>query len=82
MFRQIDADNDGNISKEELKNIFGGSFVSDERGEQVWDEIMGQVDKDQDGLISFDEFTEAMRDVIDRRATFSLGVQRLNPASV
>jgi len=59
----IDTNDDGHISKEELKNVFGGGHVS-EKGELVWDQIMAQVDKDNDGLISFEEFKEAMSDVV------------------
>ena len=39
---------------------------------------MNEVDKDNDGFISLEEFTEGMRTVIDQRATFAQGVQRLS----
>ena len=69
-FRMLDANSDGQISKDELRAVFGGGHVSG-RGEQVWDEIMQQVDTDNDGSISFVEFTNAMKGVIEHRATFA-----------
>ena len=68
-FRMFDADDDGTISKEELKMVFGGGHVSG-RGEEVWDEIMSEVDKNNDGQIQFEEFEEAMKTVLKMRATF------------
>lgn len=62
-FRMFDADGDGTVSKEELKLVFGGGHVS-QRGEQVWDEIMAEVDKNNDGVISYDEFENAMKYVL------------------
>jgi len=67
-FRMFDTDGDGTISKEELKAVFGGGHVN-QRGEQVWDEIMAEVDKNQDGEISFEEFESGMRKIIQHRAT-------------
>lgn len=62
-FRLIDQNNDNELTKEELKAVFGGGHVS-QRGEAVWDEIMREVDKNDDGVISFEEFEEAMNLVI------------------
>ena len=36
----------------------------------MWDQIVAEVDKNQDGEISFDEFEEAMRNVLSLRASF------------
>ena len=69
-FRLIDQNNDNQLTKDELKAVFGGGHVS-QRGEAVWDEIMREVDKNDDGVISFDEFEEAMNLVIKQRATFA-----------
>ena len=35
-FNMLDANGDGSLSKEELKQVFGGGHVS-QRGEEVWD---------------------------------------------
>ena len=74
-FQMLDLNGDGSISKDELKAVFGGGAVS-QRGEQVWDEIMAEVDKNNDGEISYGEFTEAMTAVLQQRATFADGVTR------
>ena len=63
------------MTKEELKSVFGGGHVS-QRGEAVWDEIMSQVDRNNDGVISFDEFENAMKVVLNQRATFAQGASR------
>jgi len=55
-FRMFDVDGDGTVTKDELKEVFGVAS----RGEEVWDEIMGEVDKNNDGLITYEEFEEAM----------------------
>ena len=71
----FDADGDGTVTKDELKSVFGGGHVS-QRGEDVWDEIMDEVDKNNDGVISFDEFENAMKAVLHNRATFAQGASR------
>ena len=67
-FQIFDKDGDGSISREELKQVFGDGHVS-KRGEQVWDEIMNEVDKNQDGEIQFEEFEEAMKIVLQHHAS-------------
>jgi calcium-dependent protein kinase len=49
-FSIFDKDGDGSISKEDLKQVFGDRRALT-RGESVWDEIMAEVDKNQDGKI-------------------------------
>ena len=55
----IDKDGSGSISKEELKQVFGSGLAST-HGEQIWDDIMKEVDQNQDGEIQFEEFEAAM----------------------
>ena len=71
----FDTDGDGTVTKDELKEVFGGGHVS-QRGEAVWDEIMNEVDKNNDGVISFEEFENAMKVVLGQRATFAQGASR------
>jgi calcium-dependent protein kinase len=53
-FRVFDLDGDGQITKEELHQALSG--VSD----AMVQKMLGEVDTDGDGTISFDEFTEMM----------------------
>ena len=50
--------------------MFGGGNGANQRGEEVWDEIMAEVDKNNDGVISFDEFEQAMKVILVQRASF------------
>eukprot|EP00586_Coscinodiscus_wailesii_P000642 CAMPEP_0172481976 /NCGR_PEP_ID=MMETSP1066-20121228/8212_1 /TAXON_ID=671091 /ORGANISM="Coscinodiscus wailesii, Strain CCMP2513" /LENGTH=211 /DNA_ID=CAMNT_0013244787 /DNA_START=84 /DNA_END=719 /DNA_ORIENTATION=+ len=54
LFVDIDTDKDGKISTDEVKAY----FVSQGQGDQVdIDEVMKHEDKDQDGFISWEEFS-------------------------
>jgi len=70
-FKIFDADGDGSISPQELKNVFGGGTVGFEQGEKVWNEIMSEVDTDRDGVISYDEFKSAMFEILTKQVTFT-----------
>ena len=57
--KSVDLDGDGKISVEELKAIFSGGTLVNENSEEtksVWLKIMQEVDTDNDGNISYDEF--------------------------
>jgi calcium-dependent protein kinase len=56
-FKLLDADNSGTISIEELKHGFDSHG---EKDDEIWKEIMAEADKNKDGQISFEEFTEVM----------------------
>lgn len=60
----LDTDDSGLITIDELKAAFEGSEVKDE---EMWTEIMREVDKNGDGNISLDEFIEAMTGFTKRR---------------
>ena len=47
VFKMIDTNEDGQISREELQSVFGGTTQSEE-GKAIWREIMGQVETDND----------------------------------
>ena len=53
-FKLFDIDGNGSISLEELKN----SFKMIETEEDVWEEIIREVDKNGDGQICIREFME------------------------
>ena len=58
----FDRDGSGSISAEEVRNILGvGKKIG---SEDVWKEIIGQVDGNGDGEISFKEFEEMMRELL------------------
>ena len=52
----FDKDGDGSINKEELKKVFKQIKCD----EEVWEELMKEVDKDNDGEINFREFKMMM----------------------
>lgn len=56
VFDEFDLDKDGFISIFELKQMLGNDQVEDD----VWEEIFGEVDSNQDGRIDFQEFEEAV----------------------
>jgi calcium-dependent protein kinase len=55
-FKMFDKDGSGKISIPELKENFGGDKVPD----SVWKEIIREVDDNEDGEISYQEFKEMM----------------------
>jgi len=65
-FRMFDVNGDGTVTKDELKEVFGGAS----RGEDVWDQIMDEVDKNNDGEISYEEFEDAMMQIIKQKTAF------------
>jgi len=64
----IDANGDGELTKDELKAVFGGGHVS-QRGEEVWDDIMKEVDHNSDGVITIEEFESAMRQIVNKQSS-------------
>lgn len=65
VFRLIDSDNSGTISVEELKAVFEPE--GHEKDAELWIEIMEEVDKDGDNVISYREFLDAMTAVLKHR---------------
>jgi len=60
-FRVFDRNGDGNISKEELKQVLASSDVEDALGIKAIAELMTEVDKNGDGMIDFQEFMQMMK---------------------
>jgi calcium-dependent protein kinase len=62
MFEFFDIDKSGTINANELKVILtGDGKVSDE----AWKMIIKDIDKDNDGEISFDEFKKMMDSIMN-----------------
>ena len=56
-FKVYDKDNSGSISTDEIKEVLGvGANIS----EEVWKQIVNEIDANGDGEVSFEEFKEMM----------------------
>ena len=58
-FEYMDKDGSGEISMEEIKAILWQKNISDE----AWMKLIKEVDKNGDGVISFDEFVQVMKKI-------------------
>ena len=63
-FKALDTDNSGMITVDELKSAFD---THGDKDEKIWEEIMKEVDTNDDGEISFDEFMNAMTSFLKKR---------------
>eukprot|EP00922_Rhytidocystis_sp_ex-Travisia-forbesii_P065500 GHVS01097320.1.p1 GENE.GHVS01097320.1~~GHVS01097320.1.p1 ORF type:complete len:504 (-),score=61.19 GHVS01097320.1:558-2069(-) len=52
-FKMFDVDNSGTISASELSTMFG---VTELEGGEDWKEVLKEVDKNNDGVVDFEEF--------------------------
>ena len=59
-FNMFDTNQDGTISRQELRGVFE---TGDKKDEALWNEIFDEVDTDGDGTITFEEFKESMEKV-------------------
>ena len=61
----FDLNNDGKISVPELKQMFGqkSALNSPMYGEKIITEVMREVDRNNDGFISYEEFNDAITDL-------------------
>ena len=75
-FDVFDRDKSGGISQNELKYILGEYNVNAK--EYLWKKMIQQLDLNQDGQISYEEFHEMMMDVINNKNKgLSMEIQRL-----
>ena len=75
-FDVFDRDKSGGISQNELKYILGEYNVNAK--EHLWKKMIQQIDLNQDGQISYEEFHKMMMDVINNKnKRFSMEIQRL-----
>ncbi len=58
----IDSDKNGMITIDELKLVFE---MQTKKNEKLWIQVMKECDKNGDGTISFEEFSEAMNRVVE-----------------
>ena len=60
-FRYFDKDGSGEISMDEIKEVFEESITDKAKVQESLNKIVKEVDLNGDGLISFEEFTQIMR---------------------
>lgn len=58
VFAEIDVNNDGKISPDELKRFLTSTGMNDDQAIQVTDEILTKLDSDGDGTVSIYEFSD------------------------
>ena len=75
-FNVFDRDKSGGISQNELKYILGEYNVNVK--EHLWKKMIQQIDLNQDGQISYEEFRKMMMDVINNKnKRFSMQLKKL-----
>jgi calcium-dependent protein kinase len=75
-FNVFDRDKSGGISQNELKFILGEYNVNAK--ENLWKKMIQQIDLNQDGQISYEEFHKMMMDVIhNKNKRFSMQLKKL-----
>jgi calcium-dependent protein kinase len=52
-FNMFDRDKSGQIDAQEIADILGGSLQTDKN---IWKQIIGEVDDDENGEIDYEEF--------------------------
>ncbi|GMH97435.1 hypothetical protein TrVE_jg3233 [Triparma verrucosa] len=63
-FNLFDTDGDGSVTKDELKHVMQTLFNT-ELSEEELDKMVSDVDKDNDGEVSFEEFQAKVQSVIN-----------------
>ena len=58
----FDKDGNGSISRLELKEMFE---TAEKKDEELWNQIFSEVDINNDGNISYEEFKECMMKVVE-----------------
>lgn len=56
----LDLDKSGTISKFELKTVLGKHTDFKDKDDQYWENMIKEVDKNGDGEIDYNEFSEMM----------------------
>ena len=63
-FKFFDKDNSGEITCEEIRNVFEDSIVKKSKEDNSLKKIMEEVDENGDGIISYEEFAIIMKKLI------------------
>ena len=69
-FSMFDLNGDGQISRDELKQMFSEKVIGEnsDLGNDMIDEIMNEVDKNNDDNINHEEFNAALTQILTRTA--------------
>ena len=62
----MDADGNGSISRQELRNVFE---TNEKKDDELWQQIFDEVDADGDGAITFPEFKATMDQIVSKRSS-------------
>ena len=62
VFEMFDVNKDGKISVQELKSMFSEKSALNHpiKGDKIINEVMREVDKDNNGYITYEEFNDAL----------------------
>ena len=73
----IDLDGNGLINSEELKIAFQAQ-LDDEEQDSIWQQVIAEVDKNGDGVISPEEFRQMMEEVMKKEVMVTATEEQLN----
>ena len=73
----IDLDGNGLINGEELKIAFQAQ-LDDEEQDTIWQQVIAEVDKNGDGVISPEEFRQMMEEVMKKEVMVTATEEQLN----
>jgi len=74
-FENFDADGDGTLKAEEIKNILGT------KNNEYFDKLLLKIDQNKDGLISFQEFSMLMNSILLSKGQSSLSLTTLQKSN-
>ena len=64
-FRLLDTNKDGVISLDDFDDLFN-SYGGARMDTEIWDNLLHEADKNQDGVVSFKEFKESMASLLNK----------------
>jgi Ca2+-binding EF-hand superfamily protein len=67
-FRILDTNKDGTISLEDFDDLFN-SYGGAKMDSDVWNSLLAEADKNGDGVVSYEEFSTAMGNMIRKNLT-------------